>query len=75
MSASELTTTVAPAMPGRRVYCPAAQKSTFRGAAVVAGLRAMAPYAAMLLLPGGSLLALLLWIYRRRMRTAFVSRR
>jgi hypothetical protein len=32
----------------------------------IAGLRALAPYAAVeLLLPGGSLLALMLWLYRR----------
>jgi hypothetical protein len=36
----------------------------------VAGLREFAPYAAIeLLLPGGSLMALLLWFYRRRKRT------
>jgi hypothetical protein len=75
MSASELTTTVPPAIPARRVYSPAAQKSTFRGDAVIAGLRAIAPYAAMLLVPGGSLMALLLWFYRRRMSGAFVSGR
>jgi hypothetical protein len=32
-------------------------------ATVVARLRALAPYAAMLVLPGGSLMALLLWLY------------
>jgi hypothetical protein len=35
-------------------------------AAVVARLRALAPYAAILMLPGGSMMALLLWIYRRQ---------
>jgi len=36
-------------------------------AAAVAKLRDLAPYAAIeLLLPGGSLMALLLWLYRRR---------
>ncbi len=34
-------------------------------AAVVARLRELAPYAALLAMPGGSLLALLLWLYRR----------
>jgi hypothetical protein len=38
-------------------------------AAVVAKLRHLAPYAAIeLVLPGGSLIALLLWFYRRRQR-------
>jgi hypothetical protein len=33
----------------------------------LAGLRQLAPYAAIeLLLPGGSLIALVLWLYRRR---------
>jgi hypothetical protein len=36
-------------------------------ATVVAKLRELAPYAAIeLVLPGGSLLALLLWLYRRQ---------
>jgi hypothetical protein len=35
-------------------------------ATVVARLRALAPCAAMLVLPGGSLMALLLWLYRRQ---------
>ena len=35
-------------------------------AGVLAGLRQLAPYAAIeLLLPGGSLIALVLWLYRR----------
>jgi hypothetical protein len=44
-------------------------------AVVVAKLRLLAPYAAMeLVLPGGSLMALLLWLYRRR-GAALLSRR
>jgi len=40
--------------------------------AVVAKLRDLAPYAAIeLLLPGGSLMALLLWVYRRHKRLPF----
>ena len=36
-------------------------------AAVIGRLKALAPYALMeLVLPGGSLMALLLWLYRRR---------
>jgi hypothetical protein len=33
---------------------------------VVARMRDLAPFAALLILPGGSLMALLLWIYRRQ---------
>ena len=40
-------------------------------AIVVAKLRAVAPYALMeLILPGGSVMALLLWLYRRQRRGA-----
>jgi hypothetical protein len=46
-----------------------------RAAIVAAKLRDLAPYAAMeLVLPGGSLMALLLWLYRRH-GAAFLSRR
>ena len=47
-----------------------------RAAAVAAKLRNLAPYAAMeLILPGGSLMALLFWLYRRhKMRGAGVDR-
>jgi hypothetical protein len=40
--------------------------------AVVAKLRVLAPYAATLVLPGGSLMALLLWLYRRQRKAAFL---
>jgi len=33
-------------------------------------LRELAPYAALLVLPGGSLMALLLWLYHRQKRVA-----
>jgi hypothetical protein len=40
----------------------------------LAGLRQLAPYAAIeLLLPGGSLIALVLWLYRRHKRAAQLS--
>ena len=40
-------------------------------AAVFAKLRDVAPYAAMeLVLPGGSLMALLLWLYRRQRKAS-----
>jgi hypothetical protein len=39
--------------------------------AVVGKLRVLAPYAAMeLILPGGSLVAVLLWLYRRQKRAS-----
>jgi hypothetical protein len=41
-------------------------------AAVVAKLREFAPYAAIeLVMPGGSLMALLLWLYRRQKNSSF----
>jgi hypothetical protein len=43
--------------------------------AVIARLRDLAPYAAIeLVLPGGSVIALLLWLYRRQKRVSVVSR-
>ena len=40
-------------------------------AAVVAKLRAVAPYALLeLILPGGSVMALLLWLYRRQRKVS-----
>src|SRR5450631_198593 len=44
-------------------------------AAVVAKLREFAPYAAIeLVMPGGSLMALLLWLYRRQRKVSLLSR-
>jgi hypothetical protein len=46
---------------------PAPRKPSAYAAAIVAKLRDLAPYAMMeLVLPGGSLMALLLWLYRRQ---------
>jgi sensor c-di-GMP phosphodiesterase-like protein len=42
-------------------------------AAVVAKLREFAPYAAILALPGGSVMALGLWLYRRQRRAALLA--
>jgi hypothetical protein len=40
-------------------------------AAIIAKLRELAPYAAIeLVLPGGSLMAFLLWLYRRQKRAS-----
>jgi hypothetical protein len=48
-----------------RVRWTPAQRT--HAATVIAKLRELAPYAVMeLLLPGGSLMALLLWLYRRQ---------
>jgi hypothetical protein len=48
---------------------PVALKLSARAAAVVAKLRELAPYALIeLVLPGGSVMALLLWLYRRQKR-------
>jgi hypothetical protein len=45
----------------------AALKLRARAAIVVSRVRAVAPYALMeLILPGGSVMALLLWLYRRQ---------
>ena len=52
----------------RRARCtPARWKLSAFAAAVVSKLRVLAPYAVIeLVLPGGSLMALLLWLYRRQ---------
>jgi len=54
---------------------PVALKLSAYAAMVVARLRAIAPYALMeLILPGGSVMALLLWLYRRQRRgTVFAT--
>jgi hypothetical protein len=42
--------------------------------AVIARLREIAPYAALeLVLPGGSLMALLLWLYRRQKKPSRIT--
>lgn len=47
-------------------WMPAPRKLSAYAMAVVAKLRSLAPYAAIeLVLPGGSVMALLLWLYRR----------
>jgi hypothetical protein len=50
---------------------PAILKLGVSAAAIVAKLRDLAPYALIeLVLPGGSLMALLLWLYRRQRKAA-----
>jgi hypothetical protein len=77
MSASESTATfnVGPVSAGsRRAPCRAAPRTwSAHTAAVIAKLREFAPYAAMeLVMPGGSLMALGLWLYRRQRRAALL---
>jgi hypothetical protein len=73
MSASESTVISNMANRGRDAQCRTSQLtlSAFT-ATVVAKLRDLAPYAALeLVLPGGSVMALLLWLYRRQKRASF----
>jgi len=42
-------------------------------AAVAERLRALAPYVALLALPGGSVMALFLWLYRRQKRASLLA--
>ena len=61
---------------GRDARCRTAPRTLDAYAAtVIARLRALAPYAAIVALPGGSLIALLLWLYRRQAATALGLRR
>jgi hypothetical protein len=78
MSASEPTATFATRLVsnrGRDEHCRAAPRMVSAYvAAVVAKLRDLAPYAAIeLLVPGGSLMALLLWLYRQRKKSVVFS--
>jgi len=70
MSASESAPTLTSWLlvrPNRSAqHATAARMSSGHRVAVVARLRELAPYAALLALPGGSMMALLLWIYRRQ---------
>ena len=53
--------------PSNARRTPVAPTLTAYTAAVVAKLRAVAPYALLeLILPGGSMMALLLWLHRRQ---------
>jgi hypothetical protein len=54
---------------------PVTLKLSAHTAVVVAKIRAVAPYALMeLILPGGSVMALLLWLYRRQRKgTVFAT--
>jgi hypothetical protein len=53
---------------------PMARKLIAYAAAAAATLRGLAPYALIeIVLPGGSLMALLLWLYRRQKKVAAFS--
>jgi hypothetical protein len=53
---------------------PVGPKLRAHTAAVLARLRAVAPYALLeLILPGGSVMALLLWLYRRQRKAAIFA--
>jgi hypothetical protein len=55
-------------------WMPVPRKFGAYAVTVIGKLRELAPYAAIeLVLPGGSLMALLLWIYRRQKRAAVQS--
>jgi hypothetical protein len=55
-------------------WAPASRTLGAHAALVVAKLRNLAPYAAMeLVLPGGSLMALLFWLYRRQRNLSYES--
>jgi hypothetical protein len=78
MFASESTATfnAGPESTGSRGTSCRKPPRTWRAhtAAVVAKLREFAPYAAMeLVLPGGSLMALGLWLYRRQKRASLFA--
>jgi hypothetical protein len=74
MSASESTPTLISWLvfnPGRDAHHGTAPRVwSGHRAAIVARLWELAPYAAILILPGGSLMALVLLLYRRQKRVA-----
>jgi hypothetical protein len=78
MSASDSTATFDSRLVSNRsrdAQCRAARRMlSGYTVAVIARLRDLAPYAAIeLVLPGGSLIALLLWLYRRQKKSSFFS--
>ena len=77
MSASESAPTLLSWLvfnPNRDVQSVRARRMRRGGpAAIAARLRELAPYAAILVIPGGSLMALLLWVYRRKRNASLVA--
>src|ERR1700694_2302278 len=71
MSASEPTATFNSNRDAQSKATPWVSSGCYT-AAVIARLREIAPYAALeLILPGGSLGAFLLWLYRRQKKSSF----
>jgi hypothetical protein len=59
---------------GRAGWKPALRKRSAYAAAIVSKLRSVAPYAVIeLVLPGGSLIALALWLYRRQKKVSLFA--
>jgi hypothetical protein len=72
MPASESTPTLSSWLLFSRSQDTQRSAALQRSSAITAeSLRELAPYAAMLVLPGGSLMALVLWLYRRQKKVAF----
>jgi hypothetical protein len=73
MPASEATPTLSSWLLFSRSQDTQHSAALQRSSAITAErLRELAPYAAILVLPGGSLMALVLWLYRRQKRVAFL---
>jgi hypothetical protein len=76
MSASESTPTLISWLvfnPSRHTQRSAAPQRS--SAMAAARLRELAPYAAILILPGGSVMALLLWLHRRQKKVVLLPAR
>jgi hypothetical protein len=76
MSAGESTPTLSSWLLFSRSQDTQRSAALQRSSVITAArLRELAPYAAILVLPGGSLMALVLWLYRRQKRLAFLPAR
>jgi hypothetical protein len=72
MSASEFSATSSPVLDAQPRAVPRTVGAHM--AVIVAILRKLAPYAAIeLIMPGGSVMAVLLWLYRRQKKTALLA--
>jgi hypothetical protein len=73
-STPSLNAGLAPSYCRHARWMPVPRKIGAYALTIIGKLRELAPYAAIeLILPGGSLMALLLWIYRRQKRAAVQS--
>jgi hypothetical protein len=76
MSAGESTPTLSSWLLFSRSQDTQRSAALQRSSVITAArLRELAPYAAILVLPGGSLMALVWWLYRRQKRLAFLPAR